>query len=133
MTHTGIPINFGMTVLLGFIIGAVISGQTFYIFVIENLRQFGTLKAIGITNRKIIIMVLVQAAMVGFIGYGIGIGLTAIFFNKVGASVPAFQGFYLYWQVVAATALAVFLIMIFASFASIRKVFKLDPAIVFRM
>jgi putative ABC transport system permease protein len=132
MTHTGIPINFGITVLLGFIIGAVISGQTFYIFVIENLRQFGTLKAIGVNNRKIIMMVLTQAAVVGFIGFSIGIGLTSIFFSKVGQSVPAFQGFYLYWQVVVGTAAAVFLIMIIASFASIRKVFKLDPAIVFR-
>ena len=132
MTHTGIPINFGITVLLGFIIGAVISGQTFYIFVIENLRQFGTLKAIGVNNRKIIMMVLTQAAVVGFIGFSIGIGLTSIFFSKVGKSVPAFQGFYLYWQVVVGTAAAVFLIMIIASFASIRKVFKLDPAIVFR-
>ena len=77
-------------------------------------------------------MVLTQAAVVGFIGFSIGIGLTSIFFSKVGKSVPAFQGFYLYWQVVVGTAAAVFLIMIIASFASIRKVFKLDPAIVFR-
>ena len=132
MTHTAIPINFGVTVLLGFIIGVVISGQTFYIFVIENLRQFGTLKAIGINNRKIVMMVLTQAMMVGFIGFGIGIGLTSIFFSRVGQSVPAFQGFYLYPQVVIGTAVAVFLIMIIASFASVRKVFTLDPAIVFR-
>ncbi|MBM5782211.1 MAG: ABC transporter permease, partial [Pelagibacterales bacterium] len=62
ITHTGIAINFGVTVLLGFIIGAVISGQTFYIFVVENLKQFAALKAIGVTNKKIMQMVLVQAA-----------------------------------------------------------------------
>ena len=37
MNNTGIPINFGITVLLGFIVGAVIAGQTFYGFVIENI------------------------------------------------------------------------------------------------
>ena len=56
ISHTGIAINFGITVLLGFIIGAVISGQTFYIFVVENLKQFGALKAIGVTNKKILIL-----------------------------------------------------------------------------
>ncbi len=32
MNNTGIPINFGISVLLGFIVGAVIAGQTFYMF-----------------------------------------------------------------------------------------------------
>ena len=35
----------GITVALGFIVGAAVVGQTFYIFVLENLRQFGALKA----------------------------------------------------------------------------------------
>ena len=47
MSRTGIPVNFGITVLLGFIIGAAIAGQTFYLFTIENLKQFGALKAMG--------------------------------------------------------------------------------------
>jgi putative ABC transport system permease protein len=131
MTHTGIAINFGVTVLLGFIIGAVISGQTFYIFVVENLKQFAALKAIGVTNRQILSMVLTQAAIVGSIGFAMGIGVTSIFFNKVSVS-GAFKGFYLPLEVIAGTAIAVFLIMLLSSIFSVRKVFVLDPAIVFR-
>lgn len=131
ITHTGIAINFGVTVLLGFIIGAVISGQTFYIFVVENLKQFAALKAIGVTNKKIMQMVLMQAAIVGSIGYSIGIGLTSIFFKQVSTS-GAFKGFFLPSEVVLGTAISVVLIMIIASFISIRKVFVVDPAIVFR-
>src|SRR5215813_11328120 len=41
LKRTGIPVNFGITVALGFIVGAAVVGQTFYIFVLENLRQFG--------------------------------------------------------------------------------------------
>ena len=48
LRRTGIPINFGITVLLGFIIGAAIAGQTFYLFTIDNLKQFGALKAMGV-------------------------------------------------------------------------------------
>ena len=50
MQRTGIPVNFGITVLLGFIIGAAIAGQTFYLFTIDNLKQFGALKAMGVTQ-----------------------------------------------------------------------------------
>ena len=35
--NTGIPISFGMTILLGFIVGIAVSGQTFYTFV-SSLR-----------------------------------------------------------------------------------------------
>ncbi|MFM7922353.1 MAG: ABC transporter permease, partial [Planctomycetaceae bacterium] len=38
--NTGIPVNFAITVTLGFIVGGAIAGQTFYLFTLENLRQF---------------------------------------------------------------------------------------------
>jgi putative ABC transport system permease protein len=131
LTRTGIPINFGITVTLGFIVGASIAAQTFYIFIIENLKAFGALKAIGVNNRQILTMVILQAAVVGIIGFSLGIGLTAIFF-KATANVTALRGFYLRGIVVVWAALAVALIMLVASYASIKKVFKLDPAVVFR-
>ncbi len=132
LTHTGIAINFGITVLLGFVIGMVIAGQTFYIFVVENLKQFAALKAIGVSNLQILKMVLTQAATVGSIGYALGIGLTSIFFNNVSGSDSVFKGFFLPAEVMVGVAVAVVLIMIIASFISIRKVFVVDPAIVFR-
>ena len=131
LTKTGIAINFGITVMLGFIIGAVISGQTFYIFVIENLRQFGALKAIGVTNFQILKMVLLQAITAALLGYGIGIGLAAIFFD-VTSTLPAMKGFMLHWEVALAVFIAVVVIILLSSLASIRKVMVLDPAIVFR-
>jgi putative ABC transport system permease protein len=131
LKRTGIPINFGITVVLGFVIGAAIAGQTFYLFVIENLKQFGALKAIGVTNRQILKMVLLQAATVGLIGYSIGIGLCSNFFY-VTRNVPALKGFMLHWQVALGTFIAVCLIILLSSFVSIRKVLVVDPAIVFR-
>jgi putative ABC transport system permease protein len=129
--RTGIPVNFGITVTLGFIVGAAVAAQTFYIFVIENLRQFGALKAIGVTDSQILRMVILQAIVVGALGYGLGIGLCALFFWAT-ADVPALDGFLLRWQVMAGTGVAVFVIMVLSSIASIRKVFVLDPAVVFR-
>ena len=69
LRRTGIPVNFGSTVLLGLIVGCAIAGQTFFLFTVENLRQFGALKAMGMSDRKIIRMILMQAAVVGTVGY----------------------------------------------------------------
>ena len=50
MRKTGIPFNFGITVALGFIVGTAIAAQTFYLFTIENIKQYGALKAMGAGN-----------------------------------------------------------------------------------
>ena len=131
LRNTGIPVNFGITIALGFIIGAAIAGQTFFIFVLENLRHFGGLKAFGVTNRQILTMVLTQAAFVGFIGFSIGIGLCAMFFESTSHILPL-RGIFLTWPIALGTAISVVFIMILSSLISIRKVLILDPAIVFR-
>lgn len=131
LTRTGIPVNFGITVLLGFIVGAAVTAQTFYLFVIENLRQFGALKAIGATNRQITGMVLLQAAVVGVMGYALGMGGAAAFFTFVTGG-AALEDFYLPWQVLVGTGVVVFLIILVSVLGSLLKVFRVDPAIVFR-
>src|SRR5262245_41691137 len=51
---TGIPVNFGITIALGFIVGMLVTGQTFYLFTVENLKQFGALKAMGVSNLRLV-------------------------------------------------------------------------------
>lgn len=131
LERTGIPINFGITVTLGIIIGAAITAQTFYIFVIENLRQFGAMKAIGVTNGQLFQVVMIQAATVGAIGYSLGIGLTALFFFLTRNS-PALEGFGLHWQIMLGSFIVISLIIMGSITFSLQKVFKLDPALVFR-
>lgn len=129
--NTGIPINFGLTVTVAMIVGTVVAGQTFYIFTIDNLRQFGALKAIGTTNARIVGMILLQALCVGSIGYSVGMGLAATFFAIISHK-EATRGFVLVWQVMAATGGTVLVVVIIASLLSIRKVLRLEPAMVFR-
>ena len=130
LVKTGIPVNFGVTVLLGFLVGTAIAGQTFYLFTVENIRQFGALKAMGTGNGTILLMVLSQALNVGLVGYGVGVGLAAGFGWWSGTTTRL--SFFMPWQVLALTAAAVFLIVLAASVLSVRKVLILDPAIVFR-
>lgn len=129
--HTGIPVNFGITVALAFIVGAVVAGQTFYIFTIENLKQFGALKAIGVTNSRITGMILLQALVVGLMGFAVGMGLTAAFFETT-KNISHLRGFYLMWEVMAGTGASVMTIIVLSSLLSIRRVYVLEPAYVFR-
>src|SRR5207248_2238472 len=57
LRSTGIMINFGITILLGVIVGVAVAGQTFFTFTVENTKQFGALKAMGVSNWKLVKMV----------------------------------------------------------------------------
>jgi putative ABC transport system permease protein len=130
LARTGIPINFGITVFLGFVVGCAIAGQTFYTFTLENLPQFGSLKAMGVSNRRLVGMVLTQALTVGALGYGLGLGLAALF-GEASRAVSRLA-FYMPWQIPVITAAAVALIMVTAALISVRRVLVLEPAVVFR-
>jgi putative ABC transport system permease protein len=128
-TYTGIPVNFGITTLLGFLVGTAIAGQTFYNFTIENLKQFGSLKAMGTTNARIVGMILLQAMVVGLLGYGIGVGLATLFgVITTGGELAYFT----WWPVLPIAGVAIVLICILSSILCIRKVIVLEPAVVFR-
>jgi putative ABC transport system permease protein len=132
MGSTGIPINFGITILLGFVVGVAIAGQTFYLFTLENLKQFGSLKAMGLTNGRILGMILLQAFVAGVIGYCLGLGLSATYFETISRQKVELEGIYLYSQVALLVAGCVAFICVLASLLSARKVLVLEPAIVFR-
>jgi putative ABC transport system permease protein len=129
MKNTGIPINFGIAVVLGFIVGTAIAGQTFYQFTLENLRHFGALKAMGAGNGTLLRMILLQALIVGTIGYGLGVGIAAVIGWKTASTELAFR---LPWQLLLFTAGAVTVICIISALFSIRRVMKLEPAVVFK-
>ena len=129
--NTGIPTNFGITVVLGFIVGVAIVGLTFSLFIRDNIKQFGALKAIGVTNARIFRMVSAQAGMVGFIGYGLGV-LGTVAFMWAFSGNPFFKGFYIPWQIPLISLVAVVVILAITGTLALRSVFRTEPASVFR-
>jgi putative ABC transport system permease protein len=127
--NTGIPINFGIAVALGFIIGAVITGFMFYSFTLDNLRFLGTLKAMGTRDSVLLRMILLQAISVAVVGYGLGIGLASWFGHSMRGSPLAFL---LTWQLLVVALAAVVIICMISAMLSIRKVMTLEPAVVFK-
>jgi putative ABC transport system permease protein len=122
--------NFGFTVLVGFLVGAMVTGQIFYNFTMDNLRHFGVFKAMGATNGTLLRMILLQALFVGLIGFGVGAGLCGLFdfFTRGGIEVNML----LPWQLLLGSGVAVLVICLFSAFISLRKVFNLEPAAVFK-
>lgn len=128
--NTGIPLSFGMIILMGFIVGIAVSGQTFYSFILENLPNLGALKAMGASNKLLTRMLLLQAALVGILGYGMGVGFAALFGRMAIAkgSIPFFLSPY----TMIFVFLAILLICSTSAFLGILKIRRIDVAEVFR-
>ncbi len=128
--NTGIPISFGTTVIIGFIVGIAIACQTFYAFVLDNLKHLGALKAMGMSNLRLSVMLVIQSATVGVIGFGIGLLATAAFaYVSIENQQPPF---YLAWQIPLAAFGVIQLICMVAALLGIIRLGLYEPAMVFR-
>jgi len=130
--NTGIPVNFGITVTLGVIVGIAIVGLTFSLFIRDNIKQFGALKAIGVTNGTIRAMVAAQAGLVALIGYGLGVAGATGFIYWSESWGGFFKNFYTPWQIPLVSAVAVIVMILLTGVIALRSVLKTDPAEVFR-
>jgi putative ABC transport system permease protein len=127
--NTGIVVNFGVAILLGFIIGVAIAGQTFFNFTVDNLPYFGTFKAMGADNSLLVKMVILQSLMVSLIGWGIGIGAAALFGWGFRGTELSFS---LPWWLYLISSFSLLFICFIAALFSVIKVVRIDPAIVFK-
>jgi len=128
--NTGIPISFGTTVIIGFIVGMAIACQTFYAFVLDNIKHLGALKVMGMSNTKLSMMLLLQAFTVGLIGFGLGLLATSGF--AMGAIKNGQPPFYMPWQIPVFAFIAVQLICMLAALLGIIRLSLYEPAMVFR-
>jgi len=128
--NTGIPFSFGTTVVIGFIVGVAIACQTFYAFVLDNLKHLGALKAMGMSNFRLSMMLVFQAATVGIIGFGLGLLATSGF--AMGAIQNQQPPFYMPWQIPVVAFVVIQLICMLAALMGIIRLSLYEPAMVFR-
>ncbi|HEX7701837.1 MAG TPA: FtsX-like permease family protein, partial [Kofleriaceae bacterium] len=91
--------------------------------------EFGTLKALGLTNGDLTRMLLVQSLCYAAVGSLIGLGIVGFLSRLVSSAklaviVPV--------ALVEATPIVMALLCMFASVLALRRVRKLEPGIVFR-
>jgi putative ABC transport system permease protein len=133
LKYSGIAENFGITILMGVVIGVAIVGQTFYMFSVENLKQFATLKAIGVNNWVILRMIMIQALFVSTLGYCLGIGAANLFFAMTSTQLSGgLRGMFMHPFIFVGSGIFIVLVTLLACVVSVRKVLTVDPAVVFR-
>jgi putative ABC transport system permease protein len=128
--NTGIPISFGTTVVIGFIVGMAIACQTFYAFVLDNLKHLGALKAMGMSNLRLSLMLVIQSATAGLIGFGIGLLATSAFaYVAIQNEQPPFV---MPWQIPLVAFGVIQLICMAAALLGVIRLSLYEPAMVFR-
>lgn len=130
--NSGITEVLGLAIILGLVVGTVIVGQTFYMFATENLRHYAALKAIGLGNGRLLLIIVAQAALVSTVGVGLGLGLTAGFFHVFADDSSPLRGMGIPRSVALLTTSVVIAMTIISAMVSARRVLTADPAIVFR-
>jgi putative ABC transport system permease protein len=129
MFTTGAGIAVLLAALLGLVVGVVVVAQTIYATTVDHIREYGTLKAMGATNRYLYGVIVLQAVISAFIGYGLGMIVSVVVVRgseQGGAAIllPA---------PMAVGMLGLTLAMcVGAAIVSINKVTRLDPAMVFK-
>lgn len=129
LENTGIPINFGIAVALGILVGAAIAGQIFFNFVTDNLKFFALFCTFGASRRMLAQITVFQAAYAGLLGWGIGSGLTAL----IGLLSRDTQlAFYLPWQIWLGTGVLILLICSIASLINVKRIYQIQLSSMFK-
>jgi len=129
MFGTGAGVTVLIAATLGLIVGIVVVAQTIYAATIDHIREYGTLKAMGATNGYIYRIILNQALISALIGYaaGMSIALVVISFSEGGGPAIVLPN-----PVKAGLFFLTLFMCTSAALVSIRKVTRIDPAMVFK-
>jgi putative ABC transport system permease protein len=125
LTATKSGVAVGGSALLGLIVGAVVTSQTLYAATAASLKEYATLRALGIPRSRIAGAVLAQSAWIG--GLGVVIALPAAFgvarlVDAVGAKAI------LPWPLVAGSAVVTVLMALLSGLAALRSLRLIEPA-----
>jgi len=129
LVQTGIGTTTGVSTIFGLLIGLIIVSLSMFSSVIDNIREFGTLKAIGCRNRDLALMLLVQSTVYGLLGSVIGLRLVTLMADGMRSPKMALL---LPWQAFAATPVLMALLCGLASLLALMRIRKVEPGMVFR-
>jgi putative ABC transport system permease protein len=118
-------------VVIGFIVGLVVISLTIYTATLERSREYGLLKAIGAKNRHLYRIVFTQSAIAGFVGFVCGVFLTFAAAEMIGRIEPSFVTS-ITWPDIAMVFAMTLLMILLSAFIPIRRIVRIDPAIVFK-
>lgn len=129
MFTTGAGVAVLLAAALGLVVGVVVVAQTIYATTMDHLKEYGTLKAMGATNRYLYRVIVQQAAISAVAGYSLA--MVASWF-VVRGSAKGGAAILLPWPVAVGMLGVTIVMCTAAALVSINKVTRLDPATVFK-
>lgn len=129
MTANNMGMSFATLIIFGIISGFFIIGLTMYSATYDRLKDYGTLKAIGASNRYITRLVVTQSIIYAIIGFLISmlmLVVTKIGMAKAGLIISLTPPFLLFLLITT------LFISVGSSYFSVRKLQKVEPSSVFR-
>ena len=128
--RTGIGFILGLGATVGMIVGMVIVGQILYSSVSDHIREYGTLKAMGASDRMIYSIIVEQAMWMAVLGYIPSMALCL----GLGVWTVTTQGIMILITPMMATGVfgITVLMCVGSALFAIQKVTHVDPAIVFK-
>ncbi|MBM4377301.1 MAG: FtsX-like permease family protein [Deltaproteobacteria bacterium] len=126
---TPLGITFGTSTLFGLIVGFVIVSLSMFSAVVDNLREFGTLKALGTTTADLAKLLFVQSVAYALVGSTIGLALVSNLANAIRSPRLALV---LLPQTFGATFFVMTALCVIASSLALLRLHRLEPAMVFR-
>ncbi len=127
--RTGIGVTFATSTFFGLLVGFVIVALSMFSAVVDNVREFGTLKAIGATMWDLARVLWIQAVLFALTGSLVGLALVSQIANAARSPQLAMQ---LPPQLLGGTAVLMIVMCIFASSLALLRVRAVEPAMVFR-
>jgi putative ABC transport system permease protein len=122
-------VSFGTSTAFGLVIGLVVVSLSMFSAVIDNLREFGTLKAIGATNLDLTVLVLSQSAL--FAAVGSAVGLVLAVGLSAGIRSPQLAVILPPWLILLVPP-AMLAMCLAASVLALARIWRLEPGMVFR-
>jgi putative ABC transport system permease protein len=129
LINTGAGFSLIISAVLGLVVGIVVTAQTLYATTMDRLPEYATMRAMGAPASYLYGIILRQAAVAAFFGYGLGISL-ALF--VVEGAKQGSAAILMPWQLAMALGVATFVMCAAAAIISIRKVTTIDPVSVFK-
>ncbi|MBI1190197.1 MAG: FtsX-like permease family protein [Tepidisphaera sp.] len=119
----------GLMTMIAMSVGIGVTGLLLYMFTNDNIRYYAMLMAVGASRRTLLSMVIGQAAFAGAVGYGLGVGLSAVLGRLMSVINLPFRMLPISLGV---SAVMVLVVCVVASLLSVRGVFRIEPGIVFK-
>ncbi len=130
ITEKAIGLIFVMGVVISVLVGFVVVYQVLSSDIADHIGEYATLKALGATDRQLARVVIEQALLLGIIGYGVALIVSAGLYALVEYGTRLPMTLRVSWILALPMFLAVAITTV-SALLSIRKVTQADPADLF--